>query len=96
MDITKYVKKGSIAVKVIPHAAANKIVEENEGLKVYLTAIPDKNKANAALVKFFKRELNLQIRIIKGSKSREKVLEVVLSADIIRKKQPQDLYNNSL
>jgi len=77
MDINKYVKKGLIEVRVIPHAARNKVVEENRGLKVYLTAIPDKNKANAALITFFKQEFSLRVRIKRGDESREKVLEVV-------------------
>lgn len=77
MDINKYVKNGLIAVRVIPHAKQPKIIEENGLLKIYLTSIPDKDKANMELIKFFKKEFNMRVRIKSGMKSREKVLEVV-------------------
>ena len=77
MDINKYVQKGLIAVRVIPHASQSKFVEVNGILKIYLTSIPDKDKANMELIKFFKQEFKLKVRIRSGMKSREKVLEVV-------------------
>ena len=77
MDINKYLKKGLIEVRVIPHAKQPKIIEENEVLKIYLTSIPDKDKANLELVKLFKREFNLRVRIKRGEKSRNKIVEVM-------------------
>lgn len=77
MDINKYVHKGLVMVKAIPHAKQPKIIEENGHLKIYLTSIPDKDKANMELIKLFKKEFNLKVRIKSGMKRREKVLEVV-------------------
>lgn len=77
MDINKYTQKGLLTVKVIPHAQQSKVVEDAGILKIYLTSIPDKNKANLELIQFFKREFNLRVRIKSGMKSRNKILEVV-------------------
>ena len=77
MDINKYVQKGLVAVRVIPHASQSKFVEDNGILKIYLTSIPDKNKANMELIKFFKQEFKLKVRIKLGMKSRAKVLEII-------------------
>lgn len=44
----------------------------------HLISIKEKaedNKANLALIKFFKKELGLNVRIKKGLKNREKVIE---------------------
>lgn len=77
MDLNKYIRKGLIPVRVIPHAPQSKAVEDNGVLKIYLTSIPDKDKANLELIKFFKKEFNLRVRIKSGMKSREKVVEVI-------------------
>lgn len=66
-------------IKVIPNAKRNKIVEEPGHLKVYLTALAVEGKANQALIEFlaehFKTKKN-KISIIRGEKSREKIVEV--------------------
>ena len=40
-----------INVKVITKSKQNKIKQEKEGLKIYLTAVPEKGKANELLLK---------------------------------------------
>jgi len=35
------------------------------------------NKANLAIIKLFKKKLNLNVRIVKGLKTKEKVLKVI-------------------
>lgn len=66
-------------VRVIPNAKQNKIVDEGYRLKVYLTAPAVEGKANKALIEFlaehFKAKRN-KIKIIRGEKSRDKVLEI--------------------
>ena len=50
-------------------------------LKIYLTAIPIDGKANKELVKLLAKELGIsksRIEIIKGEKSKEKIVEVLL------------------
>ncbi len=71
--------KQTIQVKVVPNAKKNEIREESEKLKVYLTASPVKGKANKLLVKVLTKHFNIRksdIKIIKGEKSRNKVIEV--------------------
>lgn len=69
-----------INVKVITRAKVNKIKEEKDGLKVYLTAVPEKGKANELLIKvladYYKTNKN-SVKIIKGEKSRNKIIEIV-------------------
>ena len=65
-------------VIVIPNAAKNEIIEQREDyLKVKLKAIASKGKANEELLKFLKKKLGIKAKIVKGSKSREKVLEIL-------------------
>lgn len=49
-------------------------------LKVYLTAVPIDGKANKELIKLLSKELNInksKISIIKGEKSKKKVIEIL-------------------
>lgn len=77
MDVAKYVINGTIALRVIPNAGRTEVKEENGILKVYVHAVPDNNKANQELMTFFKKELGLKVEIIRGEKSRKKVLRVL-------------------
>ena len=50
-------------------------------LKIYLTAIPVDGKANKELIKLLAEKLGIsksRIEIIKGEKSKEKVVEVLM------------------
>ena len=60
-------------IKVIPNAKEDKLV----GDTLYLKAVPEKDKANKALIKFFKKNLHLNVRIKSGEKSRNKVIEII-------------------
>lgn len=73
-------KNNQFKIKVIPNSSRTELKETEEGLKLYLKAVPEKGKANAEVVKFFKKEFNLKVEIKSGEKSREKVLRVILSA----------------
>jgi len=66
-------------IRVIPKAKQNKIVEETGRLKVYLTAPPVEGKANDALLDALAEHFNIkrrQIRILRGMKGRDKVVEI--------------------
>ncbi len=68
-----------INVKVITKAKENKIKQEKDGLKAYLTAVPEKGKANELLIKVLADYYKINkssIKIIKGEKSRNKIIEV--------------------
>ena len=77
MDIHNYIKNNLLKIKVIPNASRTELKEINNQLKFYLQAVPEKGKANQAIIKFFKKEYNLKVEIKSGSKSREKVLTVI-------------------
>lgn len=53
--------------------------DELPELKIYLTAVPVDGKANKELIKLLSEKLNVsksKISIIKGEKSKEKIIEV--------------------
>lgn len=68
-----------INIKVITKAKENKIKQEKDGLKVYLTVVPEKGKANELLIKvladYFKVSKSL-VKIIKGEKSKDKTIKI--------------------
>ena len=64
-------------LKVIPNSAQNKLIQKEGKTILYLKAQPEDNKANKALIKFFKDNYNQRIRIVSGLKSREKVIEIL-------------------
>ncbi|KPJ68597.1 hypothetical protein AMJ44_06230 [candidate division WOR-1 bacterium DG_54_3] len=68
-----------LTIRVIPNARKNKVVVEEGRIKVYLTAPPVEGKANKTLIEFLAEQFCVkkrQIRIVRGEKSRDKVLEV--------------------
>jgi hypothetical protein len=68
-----------INVKVITKSKQNKIKQEKEGLKIYLTAVPEKGKANELLLKLLADYYKInksRIKIIKGEKSKNKIVKI--------------------
>lgn len=78
-----------LAVRAFPGAKRNAIRCENEVLKVYVTQIPEKGKANEAIRKQLARSLNLrgsQIELLHGeTSSQKKFLIRNVRAEEIRK-----------
>jgi len=68
-----------VSIKVIPNAKKNEVSQEGEKLKVRVTAPAVDGRANKAVIEilaeFFKIKKN-HVRIIKGEKSREKIVEI--------------------
>ena len=60
-------------IKVIPNAKKTELKDH----KLYLKAVPEKGKANQAIIKFFKKEFNQKVEIVKGKRSREKILKIL-------------------
>jgi uncharacterized protein (TIGR00251 family) len=79
-----------LSVKVIPKSSRNGIAGwMGEVLKVYVTAPPERGKANEAVEALLAEALGLshkQIRIVSGMKSTRKVVEIdsLEEADIYR------------
>lgn len=70
-----------LEVSVQPRSSRNQVVgEQNDTLKIKLTAPPVEGEANAALVDFLANYLNLprrDIKLIKGETSRHKIVEII-------------------
>ena len=68
-----------INVKVFPRSSHEKITAKDGILKAYVNAAPDKGKANKALVALIAKEYNvpkMNVKIVSGMTSRNKVVEV--------------------
>ena len=69
-----------INIKVTPKSSKNELIKlSKDEWKVKITSVPVDGKANQGLIKFLAQELGIkknQIKIIKGKKSREKVIEI--------------------
>lgn len=70
----------SFAVRVMPRASQRKVVKEAAGkLKVYVTTAPEDGKANEAVRELLAEHFAVpksRVVIIKGEKSRDKVIEI--------------------
>ncbi len=69
----------TLAIRVIPNTKQNKIVDEGERLKVYLTAPAVDGRANKALIALLAEHFGVRkssISIIRGEKSRDKVIQI--------------------
>ena len=71
-----------IKIKVLPRSSQNKIIGKmTDGtLKVKLTAPPIDGEANKKLIELFSKEWKIsksKIKIIKGLKSKNKVVEII-------------------
>ena len=68
-----------ITVRTTPGAKRNTMIQENGVYKVHLTAPAVEGKANAALIEFLADNFHVkrrQITIIKGLKSRDKIVKI--------------------
>jgi len=66
-------------IRVIPKASKNLVKKETDCLKVYLTKPAQDNLANTQLVDLLSEYLSVkkyQIKIVKGHKSRDKLVEI--------------------
>ncbi len=74
----KPINKMKYTIKIIPKSSKTEIVERDDDfLKIKLCAIPEKGKANEVLIKFLSKHFKTpqsNIKIIKGTKSREKIV----------------------
>ena len=78
MEIGMHITNNLLWLKVVPNSTMNKLVVENDSLKLYVKAVPDKNKANTEVIAFFKKNFGLRVIIKRGEKSRNKVLEIIV------------------
>lgn len=68
-----------IAVRVTPRAARNAVVAEADGLRVYVTTVPEDGRANAAVVKLLAKAMGVaktRLVLVRGQSSRNKVFRL--------------------
>jgi uncharacterized protein YggU (UPF0235/DUF167 family) len=69
-----------IAVRVTPKASRNVVERDGDGLRVYVTTVPEGGKATAAVVKLLAKALGVPksgLVLVRGETSRDKVFRVV-------------------
>jgi hypothetical protein len=74
------IKKKVFKVIVKPNAPENKVIsydEVRDGYRIAIKERAEQGKANREIVKFLSKLLKKKVEIIKGLKSREKILRVV-------------------
>ena len=89
--IFSYSKNNLINLRIVPNTSKNEFIfdEENKNkinnktnntnstkIKVKIQSLPEDGKANAELIKFFKKN-GIKIEIVKGLKSRDKIVRVI-------------------
>ncbi|WP_442771684.1 DUF167 domain-containing protein [Paenirhodobacter enshiensis] len=68
-----------IALRVTPKASRNAIVAGEEGLRAYVTVVPEDGKANAEVTKLLAKALGIaksRLVLLRGQTSRDKVFRV--------------------
>ena len=66
-------------VIVKPNAPKTEIIgwdENREALRIAVAAVPDKDKANKELLRFLSKKTGKKVKLMKGAKSREKLLKI--------------------
>lgn len=74
--------KSKETIKIIVKTNSNKteLIGFDKEKKAYILRIksmPEKGKANEEIIRFFSKYLKKRVKIIKGLKSREKILKVI-------------------
>lgn len=72
-------EKDIIKVIVKPNSPKNEIIcfdKNKQAYKINIKAKAENNKANKELIKFLSKTLNKKVKIKKGIKSREKIINI--------------------
>ena len=77
IPIEKYIIRNTISLYVVPGSSQITLTEHDNSLKLYIHAQPEDNKANQAVIQYFKKTYKLNVRIKLGQKCRDKVLEII-------------------
>ena len=79
-DLSHLAQPGAeIALRVTPKASRNEIVAAEDGLRAYVTVVPEGGKANAAVVKLLAKALGVaktRLTLIRGETARDKVFRL--------------------
>ena len=69
----------TIEIHVQPKASRDRVVTQGGAIKVYVTAVPEKGRANKAVVEVVARRLGVPkgtVSIVSGERSRVKLLAI--------------------
>jgi len=78
INLDELIKNKRVTVIVKVNSPKSEIIEYDPvkgTLKLNIHAVPEKGKANLEIVKFFKKNLKKDVKIVSGFKSKEKVIE---------------------
>lgn len=79
-DLSHLVRPGAeISVRVTPRASRNAVVAEADGLRVYVTTVPEDGRANAEVVKLLAKAMGVaktRLVLVRGQSSRNKVFRL--------------------
>lgn len=79
-DLTHLAVPGAeISIRVTPKASRNALVVGEEGLRAYVTVVPEDGKANAAVVKLLAKALGVaksRLTLVRGQTARDKVFRI--------------------
>lgn len=70
---------GLLAVRVTPKASTDRIAAEDGAVRIWITAPPDKGKANKAVIALVAKTLDVPksaVELVRGKTGREKMLRV--------------------
>lgn len=77
-----------LKIRIVANASKERIKKE-EPIKLYITSPPIDGKANKSIISFFSKKLKIsksKITIVKGEKSKEKILDIDISEEELNKK----------
>jgi uncharacterized protein (TIGR00251 family) len=80
MDLKGFLVNNRLRVLVKPNVTKTEILgydEDRKSVRIAVKAVPDKGKANAALLKFVSKILGCKVMIVSCLRSRVKVLRVI-------------------
>ncbi|MDV7270428.1 DUF167 domain-containing protein [Thioclava sp. A2] len=79
-DLTHLATPGTeIAVRVTPKASRNEVKATDEGLRAYVTVVPEGGKANKEVQKLLAKAIGVaktRLVLVRGETSRDKVFRV--------------------
>ena len=74
VGILEHLKTG-LEIKVKTRSNETKLVQEADNFTMYVKSPPVDGKANAELIKFFKKKYGVRVAIVRGKTSRRKSLK---------------------
>lgn len=79
-DLAHLARPGAeIALRVTPKASRNAVVQAEDGLRVYVTMVPEGGKANREVQKILAKALGVaksRLTLLRGETSRDKVFRL--------------------